>query len=67
MVIVPVVYAAPAVGRTQTGGSPYGPTHYSPQTGKDGLSDDEREIAVHYGGFFHDISARLAVAPHGSH
>lgn len=60
MVIVPVGYAASAVGRTQTGGSPYGPTHLTPETGKQGLSDDEREIALYYGGFFHDIAARLA-------
>jgi NAD(P)H dehydrogenase (quinone) len=60
MVIVPVGYAASAVGRTRTGGSPYGPTLLTPETGKQGLSDDEREIALYYGGFFHDIAARLA-------
>lgn len=60
MVIVPVGYAAPAVGSTTTGGSPYGPGHLSPQEGKDGLSDDEIAIARHYGGFFHGIAAKLA-------
>jgi NAD(P)H dehydrogenase (quinone) len=60
MVIVPVGYAAPAVGTTTTGGSPYGPGHLSPQEGKDGLSEDERAIARYYGGFFHGIAAKLA-------
>jgi NAD(P)H dehydrogenase (quinone) len=60
MVIVPLGYTAEAVAQTQTGGGPYGPTHLTPQTGKSGLSDHERELARHYGGFFHDIAARLS-------
>jgi NAD(P)H dehydrogenase (quinone) len=60
MVIVPLGYATPEAGATTTGGGPYGASHFSPQAGKDGLSDDERAIARHYGGFFSDIATRLA-------
>lgn len=60
MVIVPVGYATPGVGATQTGGGPYGPTHLSPQEGKEGLSEDERTIARYYGGFFDGIASKLA-------
>jgi NAD(P)H dehydrogenase (quinone) len=61
MVIVPVGYGiTPEVGSTTTGGSPYGPTMWTPQEGKDGLSDDERAIATAYAKHFNAIADKLA-------
>jgi NAD(P)H dehydrogenase (quinone) len=62
MVIVPLGYGVAAeVGSTRTGGSPYGPTVYAPQDGsKDGLSADERAIALAYAEHFHGIADKLA-------
>jgi NAD(P)H dehydrogenase (quinone) len=62
MVIVPLGYAtAEQVGGTQTGGTPYGPSHLSPTDGsKDGLSDDETQIALQYGQHFNEITDKLA-------
>jgi NAD(P)H dehydrogenase (quinone) len=49
------------VGATSTGGGPYGPTHFSPMGGdKDGLDDDEREIALAYAGHLNVIADKLA-------
>jgi NAD(P)H dehydrogenase (quinone) len=63
MVIVPTGYAiAEEVGGTRTGGGPYGPTHFSPMGGdKQGLDDDEREIALRYAAHFNAIADKLAV------
>jgi NAD(P)H dehydrogenase (quinone) len=62
MVIVPVGYGlTSAVGSTSTGGSPYGPTLFAPQDGsKDGLSDEEIEIATAYAKHFNAIADKLA-------
>jgi NAD(P)H dehydrogenase (quinone) len=62
MVIVPVGYGlAEEVGATSTGGGPYGPTHFSPMGGdKDGLDDDEREIALAYAAHLNTIADKLA-------
>jgi NAD(P)H dehydrogenase (quinone) len=62
MVIVPVGYGiAEEVGQTTTGGGPYGPTHFSPMGGdKEGLDEDERQIALAYGAHLNDIADKLA-------
>jgi NAD(P)H dehydrogenase (quinone) len=62
MVIVPLGYGVTSkVGETKTGGSPYGPTLYAPQDGsKDGLSDEEIEIAKAYAKHFNEIADKLA-------
>ncbi|GGI03419.1 NAD(P)H:quinone oxidoreductase [Egicoccus halophilus] len=62
MVIVPVGYGlAEEVGSTRTGGSPYGPTHWSPMGGdKQGIDDDEREIALKYAAHFNQVADKLA-------
>lgn len=62
MVIVPMGYAvSEAVGGTSTGGGPYGPSHWSPMgDDKQGLSDDEIEIALQYGQHFTGVAERLA-------
>lgn len=61
MVIVPMGYGlTPAVGDTRTGGSPYGPTLFAPEEGKDGLSEDELTIATAYAEHFNAIADKLA-------
>jgi NAD(P)H dehydrogenase (quinone) len=62
MVIVPAGYGiAEEIGSTRTGGGPYGPTHFSPMGGdKDGLDDDEREIALRYAAHLNTIADKLA-------
>jgi len=62
MVIVPVGYGlAEEVGSTRTGGAPYGPTHWSPMGGdKDGIDEDEREIALKYAAHFNEVADKLA-------
>ena len=62
MVIVPVGYGvAEEVGATRTGGSPYGPGHWSPMGGeKQGVDEDEREIALKYAAHFNTIADKLA-------
>lgn len=58
MVIVPAGYGlAPEVGSTKTGGSPYGPTQLGDG---EGLSEDERQVALAYGQHFAAISEKLA-------
>jgi len=61
MLIVPVGYGvAEEVGSTRTGGSPYGPTHWSPMGDeKDGIDQDEREIALAFGARINDIADKL--------
>lgn len=62
MLIVPAGYAlGEEMGSTRTGGSPYGPTHFSPMGGDDtGLDDDERAIATSYAMHFNQVTDRLA-------
>jgi NAD(P)H dehydrogenase (quinone) len=62
MVIVPAGYGiAEEIGSTRTGGGPYGPTHFSPMGGdKDGLDEDEREIALRYAAHLNAIADKLA-------
>lgn len=62
MVTVPAGYAlGEEMGSTRTGGSPYGPTHFSPMGGdKEGLDDHERQIALDYAGYFNEVADKLA-------
>jgi len=61
MVVVPAGYAISGNRTTRTGGSPYGPSHFSPQDGsKQGLSDDEIQIARDYAAHFNGIADKLA-------
>jgi NAD(P)H dehydrogenase (quinone) len=57
MVVVPLGYGvSDRVGKTESGGSPYGPSH----AGDGDLTDDEREIALAYGAHLHTIADKLA-------
>lgn len=61
MVIVPMGYIHDAMQTTRTGGTPYGPSHFSPMDGsKTGLDDEETQIARAYGEQFATITAKLA-------
>ncbi|MGB3734068.1 MAG: NAD(P)H:quinone oxidoreductase [Ilumatobacter sp.] len=61
MVIVPFGYIHESMQSTRTGGTPYGPSHFSPMDGsKSGLDDDEIAIARGYGKHFAEIAAKLA-------
>jgi NAD(P)H dehydrogenase (quinone) len=58
MPIVPLGYGvAHEVQTTKGGGGPYGPTQLGDG---DGLTDDERAIAMAYGAHFHRIAEKLA-------
>ena len=58
MNIVPSGYGiAPEVMSTRSGGSPYGPTQLGDG---EGLSEDERQIALAYGQHFAQTAAKLA-------
>lgn len=58
MVIVPAGYVHDSMNATRTGGTPCGPTHFSPMDGsKTDLDEDEVAIARGYGGHFAKISA----------
>jgi NAD(P)H dehydrogenase (quinone) len=53
MVIVGIPYTEADVSTTSTGGSPYGPTHWSGAASADALSNEEKRMA-------HAFGARLA-------
>jgi NAD(P)H dehydrogenase (quinone) len=43
-VICGLPYCEPALSRTRTGGTPYGPSHYAGPDSDLALSDDEKEL-----------------------
>ncbi|WP_233077881.1 NAD(P)H:quinone oxidoreductase [Rheinheimera soli] len=49
MLIVGLPYLEPELHHTQTGGTPYGPSHVSGLSGSDKLSKDEHQLAVQFG------------------
>lgn len=49
MILMGLPYAIPELSTTQTGGTPYGPTHVSGVSGSNILSDDETLFAKHMG------------------
>ena len=61
MVIVPFGYIHEGTQNTRTGGTPYGPTHFSPMDGsKNGLDETEISIARGYGKHFAEIAKKLS-------
>jgi len=61
MVIVPFGYINDAMQTTTTGGTPYGPSHFTPMDGsKTSLDDSETAIARGYGEHFASIAKKLA-------
>lgn len=49
MIIVGVPYSVPELGATQTGGTPYGPTHVAGGNSDNPISLEEQEIAKAFG------------------
>lgn len=59
MVLVGIPYAESALATTRTGGSPYGATHFAPNSTDTGLSIDEVRIAQHLGRRVAEAALRL--------
>jgi NAD(P)H dehydrogenase (quinone) len=59
MVLVGIPYSEPALKSTRTGGSPYGATHFAPNSTDTTLSADEVRIAQHLGRRVAEAALRL--------
>ena len=62
MVLMGIPYAEPELHNTQTGGTPYGPTHVSGLQGNTKLSVDEQRLAVAFGKRLAQLSMSLKSA-----
>lgn len=62
MVLMGIPYAEPELHNTQTGGTPYGPTHVSGLKGNTKLSVDEQRLAVAFGKRLAQLSMSLKSA-----
>ena len=62
MVLMGIPYAEPELHNTQTGGTPYGPTHISGLQGDTKLSVDEQRLAVAFGKRLAQLSMSLKSA-----
>ena len=60
MLIVGCPYTVPALSRTQTGGTPYGPSHLAGEGSSNPLSDDEIELATAFGKRLAEVAIKLA-------
>ncbi len=59
MLLVGIPYAEQALATTRTGGSPYGATHFAPNSEDLALSADESRIAQHLGRRIAEAALRL--------
>ena len=59
MLIMGLPYTRPELMTTHTGGSPYGPTHWSGVDGDKPISDDEKRLAIETGRRLADTARRL--------
>ncbi len=59
MMIMGLPYTHPELMTTASGGSPYGPTHWSGLDGSKPISDDEKRLAVAMGKRLAETAARL--------
>ena len=59
MLIMGLPYTRPELMTTHTGGSPYGPTHWSGIDGDKPISDDEKRLAIETGRRLADTALRL--------
>ena len=60
MVIVGLPYSNPELMNTQTGGSPYGVTHYAKTDGSAPISTEEKKLAIAQGKRLAEIALKLA-------
>jgi NAD(P)H dehydrogenase (quinone) len=59
MLLVGIPYGEQALSATRTGGSPYGATHFAPNSGDTEPSADEARIAQHLGRRVAEAALRL--------
>lgn len=59
MVMVGLPYSQPELMSTQTGGSPYGVTHYAKTDGSAPISSDEKKLAIAQGKRLAEIALKL--------
>ncbi|MGZ8290027.1 MAG: NAD(P)H:quinone oxidoreductase [Telluria sp.] len=59
MLVMGLPYTQPELMTTSTGGSPYGPTHWSGLDGDKPISNDEKRLAVESGRRLAETAARL--------
>lgn len=59
MVVAGLPYSEPALTRTTTGGTPYGPSHTAGQAADQAVSDDERELCIALGERIARLAAKL--------
>ena len=59
MVLVGIPYSEQALADTRTGGSPYGATHFAPNSAEAATSPDEARIAQHLGRRVAEAALRL--------
>ena len=62
MLIMGLPYTQPELMTTSSGGSPYGPTHWSGIDGNKPISDDEKRLAVAMGKRLAETAVKLAGA-----
>jgi len=60
MVLMGIPYEEPALHQTQTGGTPYGPTHVSGSTATTLLSVHEQQLAISFGKRLATIAGKLS-------
>lgn len=60
MVLMGIPYEEPALHQTQTGGTPYGPTHVSGSTATTLLSGHEQQLAISFGKRLATIAGKLS-------
>lgn len=59
MLVMGLPYTQPELMTTATGGSPYGPTHWSGLDGDKPVSEDEKRLSIEAGRRLADTAARL--------
>ena len=62
MMIMGLPYTHPELMTTASGGSPYGPTHWSGINGNKAITDDEKQLAVAMGKRLAETAVKLAGA-----
>ena len=60
MVITGVPYSTPELSSTQSGGTPYGASHYAGPTGDNSITEEEKNICISQGKNLAKIAKKLA-------
>lgn len=66
MVVLGLPYTEPALTRTETGGTPYGPSHVAGPDSKRALSEDEKHLCTVLGRRVAELAAVLDSKPRGA-